>query len=50
MKATGVHRDRKNRAAHEAWVKRKKAANIARGKQWYDVQNKEYALIPQVKQ
>ena len=27
------HRERKNGAAHEAWLKRKAAANAARGRQ-----------------
>ena len=34
------HRDRKNGAAHEAWMKRKAAANAARPKQTKEGQMK----------
>ena len=46
MKATGVHRDRKNPRMAELWRERKKAANAARGKQRYERRRKEYVLIP----
>ena len=40
------HRDRKNGAAHEAWMKRKAAANAARPKQqWVNIEWKYYGWI-----